>query len=720
MKKHINQTFLRLSALALTSTLVACGGGGGGSSPNASTSTVSGTATKGLLSNAIIKAYAINASGQQSTSPVQETRTNAQGQFTLSGLPLGQLFLVELSSDSQTKMKDEATRTELSLPAGFKLRAAFKPTKAAETLSLSPLTDMAAALAASVDAPKLSEYAVNAANLQVTSAVGYDITTTVPTFAADGFTPTNLSALTLAAISQMAKDNSFSSCATVTEAAAKVDCTVKALSDAGPDDAAAMSKLSAARTQVNNALPTGSAIPAVLPVVPQTDVIVPQTTKNAIDEVKALIANLRSNDGAVSGDALRSRIEATVNSFQNVGSPEGGDALSLIRLIASSDGLFKANPSDYYSFPYFYNGCTAFSDVAGTTPASNPSAEIKSFRCDSYTTGNAAYFDTFYEYGLNEVLLTKTSNGFKAVIQPTIKRINWSPAYSETRRVAGTAQTLTLQGTFTPETAGESFTISGNLPTREVGLDVVAVNLSAKEQADGNGFTKVSLVGSLTGKLNGATKSTISVKEGYLRAKTATVGEAESPVSNAAGSSAKLVVEAAVNGGAKATGTLAADNFETLPNGKSGPKTMSFNGLIQHPDGGTLFDGNIAVTSTTKPLNQGGVEAFNTTTTTIKGTLPVPSRPAMELTASLIRTSETGSKTTGNFKQGSDTILFVITADTTNPGADSIKVNTPSGVGFTLTQGLTELPITKGSTTIGSFNKNTNKLVFADGSYQQF
>ena len=432
-----------------------------------------------------------------------------------------------------------------------------------------------------------------------------------------------------------------------------------------------------------------------------------------MSEAKALFENLRSN-GAMSGE-LRSRVESTAASFESAVSPAAVETITLLGDIISGAGLFATSPNDYIDFPSAGNGCIAHSDLVGTVIATDPTAPVKSFVCKFYA--GSTYVAPNSDDFVTEVVITKNGDVYQAVTQAVT--LSHGPTIPPVRTTIGAKQTLTMQGAFTPETTGESFTIIGSLPTREQGLDVIAVNLTAKEEAD-NGFTKLSLNGSLAGKLNGDIKSTISIKEGsHLRARTETVGGANSKVTNYTGASAKLSLEAAVIGGAKANGTLVIDDFQTLPNGKPGPKTISFNGPIQRPNGEKLFDGNISLKSTALPLNQGGAEAL-TTTTEIKGTLAIPSRPDLRLTAKIERRSATASKITGNYIQGADTVKFEIMTDANDPAADSVSFMTLSGLGFKLTQGATEIPITKNGAAVGTFNRNTNKLVYANGSYQQF
>jgi hypothetical protein len=90
----------------LTTLLAACGGGGGDSGASTSTpttSTITGTASKGTLKNAIVTAYKIKDDGTKGDK-IGETKTDASGQYALPVTNYTGAVLLELSSDTNTKM----------------------------------------------------------------------------------------------------------------------------------------------------------------------------------------------------------------------------------------------------------------------------------------------------------------------------------------------------------------------------------------------------------------------------------------------------------------------------------------------------------------------------------------------------------------------------------------------------------------------------------------
>ncbi|MDH4481061.1 MAG: hypothetical protein QE283_14400 [Rhodoferax sp.] len=97
---------LRLNALSLALALAACGGGGGGVGGGSTNLTVDGTASKGLLSGALVQAYVYDSSNAKS--PLGESvKTDASGKYTLSLPPSAKPVVIEITSTSGTKMLDE-------------------------------------------------------------------------------------------------------------------------------------------------------------------------------------------------------------------------------------------------------------------------------------------------------------------------------------------------------------------------------------------------------------------------------------------------------------------------------------------------------------------------------------------------------------------------------------------------------------------------------------
>ncbi len=120
-----------LSTAILTALLAACGGGGGGDdTPAASTptsSTITGTAVKGLLQSAKVTAYKVidGKKGDKLT----ETTTDNNGAYTLTVLGYNGAVILEMTADTNTKMLCD-------IPAGCEGGVAFGAATSANGLTL--------------------------------------------------------------------------------------------------------------------------------------------------------------------------------------------------------------------------------------------------------------------------------------------------------------------------------------------------------------------------------------------------------------------------------------------------------------------------------------------------------------------------------------------------------------------------------------------------------
>ena len=138
-------TIISLSALA------ACGGsGGGGSGISAGTSApspgvISGTVTKGPMSNAAVVAYGIN--GGHIGAQIATATTDATGNFTMTVGSYAGPVMLQVSGGSYT---DEATGTSMTMAPGDVMTAAMPTITVGTTNSgvqVTPVTAMAQAMA---------------------------------------------------------------------------------------------------------------------------------------------------------------------------------------------------------------------------------------------------------------------------------------------------------------------------------------------------------------------------------------------------------------------------------------------------------------------------------------------------------------------------------------------------------------------------------------------
>lgn len=143
-----------LGAAALITLLSACGGGGGGGGNTAPATSVniSGTAAKGILRGAEIKAYEV-IGGTRASTPLAQTTTNASGEYSLTIPKTSNPVIVEVSTISTTKMLDE-TRIdgagnfiEVNAPIGLTMRGFAPSASETTTVRVNPLTEAAVAIA---------------------------------------------------------------------------------------------------------------------------------------------------------------------------------------------------------------------------------------------------------------------------------------------------------------------------------------------------------------------------------------------------------------------------------------------------------------------------------------------------------------------------------------------------------------------------------------------
>lgn len=146
-----------LSTLACAA-LIACGGGGGSGnsagngSETSKTVQVNGVAAKGLLANAQVEVFALEATGPAATA-LAKGKTDANGKFTLNIPATTSSLLVVVTAIDGTTMLDE-TQVEngkykaVAVTPGLKLRSFVKDASSGTiTSSVNPFTDAAVAAA---------------------------------------------------------------------------------------------------------------------------------------------------------------------------------------------------------------------------------------------------------------------------------------------------------------------------------------------------------------------------------------------------------------------------------------------------------------------------------------------------------------------------------------------------------------------------------------------
>lgn len=126
--------------------LAACGGGGSGSA--SAPVAVTGTASKGLLKAADVQAYEV--SGGKLVKYGLAVKTGTDGSYSLSLTPTNNPVVIEVTTNSDTKMLDETTVVngkfaEVAAPTGLSLRTMVDELTVAKVAEANPYTEMAIA-----------------------------------------------------------------------------------------------------------------------------------------------------------------------------------------------------------------------------------------------------------------------------------------------------------------------------------------------------------------------------------------------------------------------------------------------------------------------------------------------------------------------------------------------------------------------------------------------
>lgn len=249
------QKKILVAQLALAGLLSACGGGGGGedagttpttpstpTTPPVTTASVSlsGVAAKGLMANADVAVYPVNADGSVGTTALATATTDAQGQYTLAftgtkGAPY--VVKVTAKADGSTTHADEVSGQAQPLPAGFTMRAAVVPDATGTvttSASVTPFSEMAVAAAAKASGG-LTSANVSQATSTVTQLLGFDPTKVAATTVGTAKSADEQKlAVMLTAVSQLANAGDLG-CGTGSSGD-KVKCVVETLAAAAKAD----------------------------------------------------------------------------------------------------------------------------------------------------------------------------------------------------------------------------------------------------------------------------------------------------------------------------------------------------------------------------------------------------------------------------------------------------------------------------------------------------
>jgi sugar lactone lactonase YvrE len=150
----------------------ACGGGNGGGTPTPPSpppppsATVTGSAAKGLLLNAIVSFYSVTGGAAGSTAVASVRTDSSTGAFTSPVSSAGPVLVV-VTVDSTTKMLDEVSGAAITAPAGLVLHTVVDGLTNLQPIAVTPLTELA------YDIAKAASGGLTAANIDAANtAVG--------------------------------------------------------------------------------------------------------------------------------------------------------------------------------------------------------------------------------------------------------------------------------------------------------------------------------------------------------------------------------------------------------------------------------------------------------------------------------------------------------------------------------------------------------------------
>lgn len=179
----MNKVFFSAFMLTL---LAACGGGGGGSSSTTSTTStvgVSGVASKGLLSSATVRVYAVSGGAK---TLLGTTTTDADGAYSLASLTATtNPIIVEIETTANTTMCDETKPLVgvkfdcTTVPAaGIVIRSTLADLSSSSVAHVTPFSEMAVAAAESTGTLSAESLAVGQAAVQ--ASLGFNPMTVKP------------------------------------------------------------------------------------------------------------------------------------------------------------------------------------------------------------------------------------------------------------------------------------------------------------------------------------------------------------------------------------------------------------------------------------------------------------------------------------------------------------------------------------------------------------
>jgi hypothetical protein len=764
----------KLTVLSAALLAAGCGGGGGtvAADPPAATvpapeaqRSVTGVASKGTIKKARVLAYSLDAQGNKSAAPISTTSTADDGSFTAK-IPASVLtFVIEIDAATGATMADEATGQDIPFPADMKLRSVVRLADSAEaavTSHVSPLTELVVKTAESAPGG-LTAANIAQSKTGIAAALGFDPEKVKPvnsntTAAATASQEERIQSLTLAAISKLAQDGKLG--CTAAEASARIACVVKEVAKSGTISADKLTLGETVRGEVRQALTTVASNPTInqtgvssvagLASFAQSVVPTQAGTPTGIESTKKMFAALRTNvnawaDSTRADGKLTAQADAVKADFETAIAPLDSDMLSWIKLSTRAIDHFTSykagTTTNAIMSTHIFNGadgsCAVVNDVGitATSAANATSITCSTSRMGAFTyvpaTPTAAAKYSFVRVGTGIILTPvagqQTAFSYKArsyvqtVTQGNEGAMTTSPPAPI--GIYGSAAEDRATGTIAYTKSGadlSSVTIAGMMPAR-FSDDGVAItdnqlwNLTAVRSALGGNLFNYTIAGDFTAYKAGVAAGKLAVNAGSF-ARVQEDGNGNVAVDGV--KELKLSIAGAA-GSSKIVGTVDIANFMGDKNGVNAiPTKVAFTGSVSKGES-EFFSGTLSV-------EQAGYGQFDTSlplsstnliklTVSLTGTLTVPARPPLMLSASVANDSLDGHKETLQYNDGA----VVINASREVKGAAPalISIASADGVSFKLDGG-ERVFVMKDDAKVADLNVKTGVVTYVDGSFE--
>jgi hypothetical protein len=763
-------TVVKTGVIALALALAGCGGGGAGApAPGAAVATpspertVQGTAAKGLIKGAKVSVYALDAQGVRGAAALATAITGADGTYKLQIAATVQNFVIEVSAAPGAVMADEATGTDLPLPADMKLRSVVTLANIATGTyegTVSPLTEMVARTAETADG-KLPQAAVAQAKTSVRTLLGFDPETVKPVnsnsaAAATASEDEKNQSLALAAISKMGS-TATADCAQSTPGE-RISCVVTRLASsvkvADGQASFEQNRLAQFRDAIQAVAQdkfinrTGKDKVVGIPMLDPSARIPVVPALPPLAATKALFGSLRTNLRALEeGDAFRAtadRLQADLNrNLVPLSNDAAGFATLSVNALEQLDryrtGESTAETFDLWNYQLFQGAVQPLYTSFGR--GSGNCVITKSPLSMSCTT---IHFD-YLEAGSSSTSLTWT-RGYAT------RTVSFQPKAGSTREFTYTTsfaknavtydrnnvatETPTQQigvatsGEITFARSGNTITelaVKGHMPGR---LDPAGLfqnsgeewSLNATRTEEANGVALYKFGGVLTA-LTGATATQAGQPAGQVEIDSASFlrlaldGNNQKVLANAA-NELQMTLRGSV-GSTTVNGTLHVwEDMQDKSKTTHMPTRLSFDGSLKHGDA-TVFSGKVAIA-------RNGYENFDATaaesdtnfvadTIQISGALLVPNRPTLYLSLGATRVGLDAADVSAQYRDGTSVINASVTAKR-GERHPLVKVSSADGVAFSFTDTSVPVKVTKDGTVTAELNLSSGIINYSDGS----